>query len=134
LKNINFHVAHGQLAMIIGPVGCGKTTLLQGILGETSIARGRVLISSSEMAFCDQTPWLTNVTLQDNITGFSKYDSAQYWAIIRACALNDDLGQLPDGDLTLIGSKGISLSGGQKQRVVSVIERLHPGQCVHVQR
>lgn len=118
LKDINVTAHNSQLTIVIGPVGCGKSTLLKAILGETPVAEGTVLLSTREMAFCDQTPWLTNQTLQANVTGFSKYDSSWYSSVIRACALDQDLAQLPEGDQSMIGSKGITLSGGQKQRVV----------------
>jgi ABC-type multidrug transport system fused ATPase/permease subunit len=119
LKDVNLVVPTSQLTVVIGPVGCGKSTLLKAILGETPVAEGSVLLSTKEMGFCDQTPWLTNQTLQANVTGFSKYDANWYASVIRACALDQDLAQLPEGDQSMIGSKGITLSGGQKQRVVS---------------
>jgi ABC-type multidrug transport system fused ATPase/permease subunit len=46
-----------------------------------------------------------------------RYDAAKYQKVLFACALTDDLDQLPAGDMTQIGEKGINLSGGQKQRV-----------------
>lgn len=119
LKNINLTVPASKLTVIIGPVGSGKSTLLKAVLGETPVSEGSILLSTREMSFCDQTPWLTNQTLQANITAFSKYDASWYSSVIRACALDQDLAQLPEGDQSMVGSKGITLSGGQKQRVVS---------------
>jgi ABC-type bacteriocin/lantibiotic exporter with double-glycine peptidase domain len=120
LQEINLEVATSKLTMLIGQVGCGKTTLLKAMLGETPIAEGRVVLSSRNIAFCDQTPWLTNSTLQQNITAFSKYDPKWYASVVRACALEEDIAQLANNDQCMIGSKGIALSGGQKQRVVSL--------------
>jgi ATP-binding cassette, subfamily C (CFTR/MRP), member 1 len=119
LKNVNLTVPASKLTVIIGPVGSGKSTLLKAVLGETPVSEGSILLSTREMSFCDQTPWLTNQTLQANITAFSKYDASWYSSVIRACALDQDLAQLPEGDQSMVGSKGITLSGGQKQRVVS---------------
>jgi ABC-type multidrug transport system fused ATPase/permease subunit len=48
---------------------------------------------------------------------FSPEQQAWYDTVVDACALRDDLTQLPDGDLTEIGEKGVNLSGGQKARV-----------------
>lgn len=118
LKDINFTVSSSRLTVIIGPVGCGKSTLLKAVLGETPVSEGSIILSTRDMSFCDQTPWLTNQTLQANITAFSKYDASWYSSVIRACALEQDLAQLPEGDQAMVGSKGITLSGGQKQRVV----------------
>lgn len=117
LRDINFTVPTSKLTVVIGPVGCGKSTLLKAILGETVASEGSVTLSTRDMSFCDQTPWLTNQTLQANITAFSKYDAGWYASVIRACALEQDLAQLPDGDQSMVGSKGLTLSGGQKQRV-----------------
>lgn len=122
LKDVNVTVQTSKLTVVIGPVGCGKTSLLKAILGETPVAQGSVLLSTREMSFCDQSPWLTNQTLQANITAFSKYDATWYSSVIRACALDQDLAHLPEGDQSMVGSKGITLSGGQKQRVVSAPE------------
>ena len=47
----------------------------------------------------------------------SDYDEQLYKKVLFACALDDDLKQLPAGDMTQIGERGINLSGGQKQRV-----------------
>ena len=62
-------------------------------------------------------PWVLNATLRDNVVFGGEYDEARFRAVVRTCALKDDLAQLPGGDLTEIGEKGINLSGGQKARV-----------------
>jgi hypothetical protein len=56
--------------------------------------------------------------VQQSITGASAFDLRWYSSVIRSCALDEDLRQLPQGDQTQIGSKGIALSGGQSQRIV----------------
>lgn len=102
----------------MGPVGCGKSTLLKGLLGEVPYTRGSITMPSRSIAFCDQTPWVVNGTVNDNITLFSSANEDYYQSVLAACSLHDDLGQLPNGDRSNVGSKGITLSGGQKQRVV----------------
>ena len=57
--------------------------------------------------------------LQDNIVFEYPFDQERYDAVVEACALNPDFDSLEDGDLTEIGSKGVSLSGGQKARFAS---------------
>ena len=118
LNDISFSIPSSQLTMIIGPVACGKSTLLKALLGETPSSQGFVYISRAEMAFCDQTPWIINGSIQENILGFSNFDGPWYNAVLHACALEDDLDTFPMGDQSLVGSKGITLSGGQKQRLV----------------
>lgn len=111
LSNLNFSISPSQLTMIVGPVASGKSTLLKALLGETPSTSGFIYISNMEIAFCDQTPWLINGTIQHNILGFDNFDSAWYGAVVHACELEEDLSILPLGDKSLIGSKGITLSG-----------------------
>lgn len=117
LSEINVQVPLSKLTLVVGPVGSGKSTLLRAFLGEVAIVAGSVKISSSEIAYCDQTPWLMNGTVRDSIIAFSPVDERWYQQVLDACALREDLVQLPGGDLTTIGSKGIVLSGGQSQRI-----------------
>lgn len=49
----------------------------------------------------------------------SWFDEAWYTMVIHACALEKDFEQLPDGDQSMVGSRGIALSGGQRQQLVS---------------
>jgi hypothetical protein len=50
-------------------------------------------------------------TLRDNILFQAPYDEVRYNAVINACALNQDLAELPAGDMTELGERGINLSG-----------------------
>lgn len=118
LNAINLAVPRGKITMVVGPVGCGKSTLIKAILGELPVMGGTVQLSSMRIALCDQTAWHVNGTVQQSIIGASEFDQRWYAAVVRTCALDEDLRQLPQGDQTQIGSKGIALSGGQSQRVV----------------
>ncbi|KAF4462606.1 Multidrug resistance-associated 1 [Fusarium albosuccineum] len=117
LRNITFTVRRGQLVLLLGPVASGKTTLLKALLGEVPHVSGRIALSNERLAWCEQTPWLVNQTIRENVVGYSYFDAELYQTVIRACDLEKDLGQLSQGDSTKIGSKGLALSGGQKQRV-----------------
>lgn len=119
LTGINITVPQGKITMLVGPVGCGKSTLLKALLGEVSTMSGAIQVSNSRIAFCDQTPWHMNGTVKQGIIAVSEVDERWYLSVIRACALDEDLRQLPRGDNTTIGSKGVALSGGQSQRIVS---------------
>lgn len=118
LKNVDLTVARGTLNMIIGKVGCGKSSLLKAIIGEIVALQGTVMAEDS-LAYCDQIAWLRNTTIRDNIAGHSPLDEKWLVTVIQSCALDEDLSHLPQGDRTIVGSGGIALSGGQKQRVVS---------------
>ncbi|KIJ66694.1 hypothetical protein HYDPIDRAFT_149564 [Hydnomerulius pinastri MD-312] len=116
VRNVTLTIPRGQLAAIVGPVGSGKSSLLQGLIGEMRKVSGQVTLGG-RVAYCPQTAWIQNATLRDNITFGQPFDEEKYWRVIEVACLLPDLGLLPDGDLTEIGEKGINLSGGQKQRV-----------------
>ncbi|KAI0803754.1 P-loop containing nucleoside triphosphate hydrolase protein [Xylaria sp. FL0064] len=105
------------LAILIGPVGCGKSTFLKGLLKETPYCTGNLGTLRSRVAFCDQTPWIISGSIRANITAESDYDECWYQSVVKACALDIDIKRLPHGDSTVVGSKGVKLSGGQKQRI-----------------
>lgn len=121
LTDINLatpNTGEGSLTMIIGPVGSGKSTLVRAILGETDTNAGLVCVSSSEIAFCDQTPWILNTTIRNNIIAESHgFDEKWYATVVGACELDIDLKQLEDGDATVVGDSGLKLSGGQRSRI-----------------
>lgn len=122
LRKITLEVQTGWIVMISGAVGTGKTSLARAILGELSPESGTISVSSKRIAFCAQTPWLPNDTIKNIICGPKgnlDIDEQWYEQVISACALEEDLGLLPYGDQSLIGSRGLTLSGGQRQRVVS---------------
>ena len=117
LKSIQMTIPRGKLTMIVGPVASGKTTLLKALLGEVPIMSGTVNASSGDISYCDQSPFHMNGTIRESVVAFSEFDKRWYSSVIDACALNEDLQQIPLGDQTRIGSKGIALSGGQCQRL-----------------
>ncbi|KOS41507.1 hypothetical protein ACN38_g7613 [Penicillium nordicum] len=110
----------GTLVAIVGTVGSGKSTFLKGLANETSVLDGEAFIKYPDLAFCEQAPWLTNMTIRENIIGENKsaaFDADWYSTVVSACALDSDLKKMPAGDKTPVGSKGSKLSGGQKQRI-----------------
>ncbi|XP_040293653.1 ATP-binding cassette sub-family C member 9 isoform X1 [Bufo bufo] len=147
LSNINIQIPTGQLTMVVGQVGCGKSSLLLAILGEMQPLEGRVcwnklppesdwgtdeLFSVGEsdpspddddsknrysVAYAGQKPWLLNATVEENITFGSPFIKQRYKAVTEACCLQPDIDLLPFGDQTEIGERGINLSGGQRQRI-----------------
>ncbi|EHK20667.1 uncharacterized protein TRIVIDRAFT_154161 [Trichoderma virens Gv29-8] len=119
LSNIALDIPARSLTIVIGPTACGKSTLLKVLLGETPLHSGRVLMGSATrgIGFCDQTPFLTNASVRDNIIGYTPFDQARYDEVLEATMLLPDIATFPQGDLTKVGSGGVTLSGGQKQRV-----------------
>ncbi|XP_069624288.1 ATP-binding cassette sub-family C member 8 [Ranitomeya imitator] len=144
LSNIDIRIPRGQLTMIVGQVGCGKSSLLLAALGEMHKISGDVCWDSSPscdsettedmslerdaamdveirrrgtVAYASQKPWLLNATMEENITFESSFNKQKYKAVIDACSLQPDIDILPHGDQTQIGERGINLSGGQRQRI-----------------
>nr|XP_014970250.1 ATP-binding cassette sub-family C member 8 isoform X3 [Macaca mulatta] len=143
LSNITIRIPRGQLTMIVGQVGCGKSSLLLAALGEMQKVSGAVFWSSSlpdsetgedaspeqetatgsdirkrgPVAYASQKPWLLNATVEENIIFESPFNKQRYKMVIEACSLQPDIDILPHGDQTQIGERGINLSGGQRQRI-----------------
>ena len=123
LHGITLTVERASLTMISGQVGAGKSMLLKAMLGELPNSTGTMHKKTREAAYCAQSPWLLNASIQRNIVGESDnrdFDEAWYKTVIHACDLHSDIALFLDGDQFVVGSNGISLSGGQKQRVVTL--------------
>jgi len=116
LENINLDVEPGNLCAVIGPVGCGKSSLLMATLGELPSKKGSVQVKG-RISYASQEAWVFNGSLKYNITFGQEFDEAKYRKVIRVCALERDIELLPEGDMTLVGERGVSLSGGQRARV-----------------
>ncbi|XP_039203312.1 ATP-binding cassette sub-family C member 9 isoform X4 [Crotalus tigris] len=132
LSGIDIRIPTGQMTMIVGQVGCGKSSLLLAILGEMQTLEGKVhwnRIHESEpsveaswrnrfsVAYAAQKPWLLNATVEENIIFGSPFNKQRYKTVTDACSLQPDIDLLPFGDQTEIGERGINLSGGQRQRI-----------------
>uniref|UniRef100_A0A8C7N6A6 ATP-binding cassette sub-family C member 9 n=1 Tax=Oncorhynchus kisutch TaxID=8019 RepID=A0A8C7N6A6_ONCKI len=139
LSDINICIPTGQLTMIVGQVGCGKSSLLLAMLGEMQTLSGKVywrtlpsppsslplpsppssipLKNRYSVGYATQKSWLLNATVEDNITFGSPFNKQRYKTVIDACSLQPDVDLLPFGDQTEIGERGINLSGGQRQRI-----------------
>ncbi|RWW61408.1 hypothetical protein BHE74_00031528 [Ensete ventricosum] len=110
-------IMRGEKVALCGAVGSGKSSFLCSIIGEIPwISGGRVGVSGSR-AYVPQSAWIQTGTVQENVLFGKEMDRRWYREVMEACALDRDVGIWPDGDLTLVGERGINLSGGQKQRI-----------------
>ena len=116
LSDISLHIPMNQLVGITGPVGCGKSSLINAILGEMPRTNGEMFVGG-KICYVPQISYIMNDTLMNNILFGKPYDKELYDKVIDVCALKPDIRILPAGDQTEIGEKGINLSGGQKVRV-----------------
>uniref|UniRef100_A0A670HVQ6 ATP binding cassette subfamily C member 1 n=1 Tax=Podarcis muralis TaxID=64176 RepID=A0A670HVQ6_PODMU len=113
---LNLEIPEGSLVAVVGQVGAGKSALLSAVLGEMEKTGGTAQRKGS-VAYVSQQAWIQNTTLRENILFGLELNKLYYEKVLEACALLPDLEQLPAGDQTEIGERGVNISGGQKQRV-----------------
>ncbi|EED13629.1 ATP-binding cassette transporter, putative [Talaromyces stipitatus ATCC 10500] len=126
LRDVNIRILSKSLVVLCGPVASGKTTLLRMILGKSYHQNGSIFVAHDRVGYCSQVPWLPNTTIREAICGITDTDKRDgqhmdiqfYRTALQACALDDDIELLPQGDDTRIGSGSSAvLSGGQMHRV-----------------
>lgn len=116
LKGLTFRAMAGKLMAVIGPVGAGKSSLLNVVIGELIPQVGTATINGS-ISYACQESWVFEGSIQNNIIFTEDFDQDRYHQVIEICALRSDFDLFPYGDQTIVGERGISLSGGQKARV-----------------
>ena len=116
LKSISVRLDGPQLVAVAGPIGAGKSSLLLSIINELPGLSGRLTITGN-LSYAAQVPWIFSGTIRDNILFGDPLETARYQEVLRACSLNEDIECYAEGDMTLIGERGVTLSGGQKGRI-----------------
>ncbi len=130
LSDINLTAKAGQTIGIMGPTGCGKSTLVSLIPRFMDVASGSVMIDGVDVRKYDlktlrgkigmsmQDVFLFSETIDANIS-YGNMDMPEEQVV--ACAVDADadsfIRRMPDGYETVIGERGVGLSGGQKQRI-----------------
>ena len=116
LEDIDLRAAPGELVMVIGPVGCGKSSLLKSMLGLLHKQAGNVR-KRGRVGYIPQESFLINNTFRANVVFGHEFDEDKYRRAIRISQLEPDLDVIKGGEFAEIGEKGLNLSGGQKQRI-----------------
>lgn len=130
IHDVNVTFPRGKLSVITGKSGSGKTLLGLSLLEESHIASGWLrkpaaghnkihngsIVTGTAALVC-QPPWIEAVTVRENIVFGYPFDESRYKKVLHACALEEDIRQLSEGDMTKTGLQGATLSGGQKWRV-----------------
>ncbi|HYZ63757.1 MAG TPA: thiol reductant ABC exporter subunit CydD [Acetobacteraceae bacterium] len=130
LDGLSFRVPAGETAILVGPSGAGKTTVIELLLGFLRPDSGRITLNGADLAsitpqalsrmtaWIGQRPVLFAGSIRENIR-FGRDDASEeeVEAAARAAGLSAFAASLPQGLDTVIGEEGYGLSGGQAQRV-----------------
>ncbi|MDY5001149.1 MAG: ABC transporter ATP-binding protein [Eubacteriales bacterium] len=128
IRNFSLRIKPGQLVAIVGPTGCGKTTLINLLMRFYDPVSGRILVDGTDtksmprgelrgqFGMVLQETWLKEGTILENIA-MGRPDAGEDEIIAAATAshAHDFIKRLPDGYDTVIGESGGNLSQGQKQ-------------------
>lgn len=120
LEDINVSIAKAKVILAIGPSSSGKSTFLQALAGEADIVGGSIYMDEPAVAYCDQIPWLRNISIRENVVAGLEFENERYHLVLGLCLLDHDLQKLEQGDEYVVGVNGMNLSGGQRHRVVSI--------------
>ena len=128
IEDFNLHVKKGQRIAIVGPTGCGKTTIINLLMRFYDVNSGQINVSGTDIreltrhslragyGMVLQETWLKSGTIRDNITmGKPDATDEEVIAAAKASHAHSFIKRLPDGYNTVIGEDGGSLSQGQKQ-------------------
>lgn len=116
LEHVNLSIKRGELIAVVGSVGAGKSSLCAALLGELQRTNGSVHVNGT-VAYAGQQAWILNDTVKGNVLFGRDFDAARYAGVVYSSALAADMAQLPNGDMSEVGERGINLSGGQKARI-----------------
>ncbi|MDP4558272.1 thiol reductant ABC exporter subunit CydD [Halomonas meridiana] len=119
LSRVNMTLRAGDVAVLTGESGSGKSSLLALMAGFMAPDRGECRIDTSiPIAWLDQSPCILQGSLADNLRMASPdADDARLIEALERAGLGDLLASLPHGLATTVGERGVGLSGGQAQRL-----------------
>ncbi|KAI5961091.1 ATM1 [Candida margitis] len=130
LKNVSFTIPAGQKVAVVGPSGSGKSTILRLVFRFYDVDSGRILIDGQDITKVSleslrkkigvvpqETP-LFNDTIIENIRyGDLQSTDDQIHQVVSLVQLDNLIKDLPDGENTIVGERGMMISGGEKQRL-----------------
>ncbi len=144
IQDFNLHVTPGQRIAIVGPTGCGKTTLINLLMRFYDINRGQICVDGipiqqlkrsslrSMYGMVLQETWLKSATIRENIAyGSPDATLEQITESAKAAHAHSFIMRLPQGYDTVIAPGGGNLSAGQKQLLcIARILLCHPDMLI----
>jgi len=130
LRDINLHIKAGETLAILGPPGCGKTTLVQLLMRLYDYKEGSIQLDGMELAELPrkvvrshigvvmQDPFLYSRSIGDNLRvgrDNATDDELSYVAV--EAAIDESIEKFKNGMDSMVGERGVTLSGGQRQRM-----------------
>ena len=130
ITNFNLHVKPGQRVAIVGPTGCGKTTIINLLMRFYDVNNGNIYIDNTDIydikrkslrslyGMVLQESWLYNATVRDNIA-YGKPDATleEVKAAAKKAFIDNFIERLPNGYDTIVTEEGTNFSQGQRQLI-----------------
>ncbi|UVC54646.1 hypothetical protein MACJ_003614 [Theileria orientalis] len=121
LNNVNFQLKRGEIAIITGAQGSGKSNFIKSMLGEMTLVGGSMAViplhTSMPIFYASQDIWLHQGTIRSNITFGYRFDENLYNIVLKAVELQSDISTWEKGDLRVVSDNAHTLSGGQRVRM-----------------
>lgn len=130
IQDLNLHITKGQKVAIVGPTGCGKSTLINLLMRFYDVDKGEISVSGhpitdvtrsslrAQYGMVLQETWLFNASIRDNIA-YAKQDAtdAEIRKAARLAGVDHFIETIPGGYDAIINENGDNLSQGQKQLI-----------------
>jgi len=129
LKDISLHIPQGSTLAIVGPTGCGKSTLVNLIsrvydapegtlfIDGRSVRKYPLAVLRRNIGMVPQETFLFSETIRENLAfGVPGATSEELLEAAEAAHIRQEFEEFPQGFQTMVGERGLTLSGGQKQR------------------
>ncbi|BAM40749.1 uncharacterized protein TOT_030000011 [Theileria orientalis strain Shintoku] len=121
LKNINFELKRGEIAIVTGSKGSGKSNFIKSMLGEMTLVGGSMAVvplhTSMPIFYASQDIFLQKGTIRSNIVFGHRFDEYLYNTVLSAVELDNDISTWDKRDLRTVSDNALSLSGGQRVRM-----------------
>ncbi len=129
LRDVSLHIPAGSSLAIVGPTGCGKSTLVNLIPRLYDAPEGTLLVDGRpvreyplevlrrNIGMVPQETFLFSETIRENLAfGAPRADAEELLQAAEAAHIRKEFEEFPQGFETMVGERGVTLSGGQKQR------------------